>query len=195
MIEKLIELLKDFFEKYFIQALIAVLPTIFIYYKTPEDFDFLKKLGKELYCTFFFIICFLMIMFIITVFKKINNFRKSKIYEREANKELEKENIEALWNCIDNLDAKEKNIVKYFLENNNRVVYAYGHYNLDVLFELCNSSKIESDGTMKAFDFFKLVENEKVEAGCQLFQFKLKDNIYELLKYSKSKYGKISNFE
>lgn len=83
MFDKLIDILKAFFEKYFIQALIAIIPTVIIYYITPEDMDFLKKVGKEMYLLFCFICCFLIVEFIIYIFKKIKN----KTYFNKLSKE------------------------------------------------------------------------------------------------------------
>ena len=54
MFDKIIDIIKAFFEKYFIQALIAIIPTILIYYFTPDNFSFLTKIGNILLCIKFF---------------------------------------------------------------------------------------------------------------------------------------------
>lgn len=194
-IEKLVDLLKFVFEKYLVQLLIAIVVATIIYYETPDDFELLKKLGKSWYSVFFVIIAFLILLFIKWIFNVVKKFINNMIFKNKQNKEIEKKNIKDLWNYIDRLDVREKDVVQYFLKNENKVIYAYGNYTLEVHPELFDSSQIESDGNKKIFDFLKLEETEQVEAGIQLFQFKLKDEIYELLKYSKKKYGKISNFE
>ena len=79
MFDKIIDIIKAFFEKYFIQALIAIIPTILIYYFTPDNFSFLTKIGKELYLIFFYVLNFLIILFLIFLFKAIKN-NNSPIY-------------------------------------------------------------------------------------------------------------------
>ena len=49
MLEKIINILEKFLEKYFIPSLVAVLPTAVIYYFTNDNFSVLLKLGKQFY--------------------------------------------------------------------------------------------------------------------------------------------------
>ena len=109
MFDKLIDILKAFFEKYFIQALIAIIPTVIIYYITPEDMDFLKKVGKEMYLLFCFICCFLIVEFIIYIFKKIKNKTYFNKLSKEQNEKIEMQNLHYLWNFVDSLDESKKN--------------------------------------------------------------------------------------
>ena len=89
MFDKIIDIIKAFFEKYFIQALIAIIPTILIYYFTPDNFSFLTKIGKELYLIFFYVLNFLIILFLIFLFKAIKNKLYSVKKEKQYSKDKE----------------------------------------------------------------------------------------------------------
>ena len=116
MFDKIIDIIKAFFEKYFIQALVAIIPTILIYYFTPDNFSFLNKIGKELYLLFFYVLDFLAILFIIFLFKTIKEKISNQKRENQYNNKKEKENIKDLWDYMDSLEAMEKKIVDYFIE-------------------------------------------------------------------------------
>lgn len=196
MFEKLLDILKTFFEKYFIQALIAIIPTVIIYYVTPEDMNFLKKIGKEVYLLFCFVCCFLIVEFIIYIFKKI----KSKTYynklSKEQNEKIEMQNLHYLWNFVDSLDENKKNLLKYMLDNKNKAINIQGCLMGNrLLDEWFINTQITSDGLIKSFDIFSVKEKGTVEKGYVVTQYKLREEIYEALIYSRDRYGKISNFQ
>ena len=196
MFEKILDVLKTFFEKYFIQALIAILPTIIIYYLTPDDFDFLKKVGKELFILFCFIVCFLIIELICYCYKQINNKLYYRNFKKENSKQIEKQNLDYIWNYVDRLNHNQKKLLNYLIDNNNQTFNIYGSLGFDDLYmEWFNNTQIISDGTIKKFDILKLKETDTIEAGCIVTQYRLKDEIFYNLQYSKKKYGKISNFQ
>lgn len=194
MFDKIIDIIKAFFEKYFIQALIAIIPTILIYYFTPDNFSFLTKIGKELYLIFFYVLNFLIILFLIFLFKAIKNKLYSVKKEKQYSKDKEYENIKDLWNYIDSLEAMDKKIVEHFIKNNNSPIYLYDNSYIKVLHELCNSSQIISDGTQKFFNIVDGKEEHYIDKGVHIYRFKLNEDAYNLLNYSLKKYKKISNF-
>ena len=64
MVEKIVDIVKEFIEKHFLPSLLSVVLTALIYYKTPYDLDAIVKLGKNLYL--FSLFC--LILFIIEIF-------------------------------------------------------------------------------------------------------------------------------
>ena len=196
MFDKLIDILKAFFEKYFIQALIAIIPTVIIYYITPEDMDFFKKVGKEMYLLFCFICCFLIVEFIIYIFKKIKSKIDFNKLNKEQNENVINENLKYIWNYVDNLDYNDKKILSYCLKNKNKVINIEGGIvNYNLFEEWFDETQIISDGTIKKFNYIKVEETDSIEKGRITYQYKIKDDIYEMLEYSKKKYGRISHFE
>lgn len=196
MLEKIIDILKSFFEKYFIQALISIIPTLIIYYFTPDNFNFLNKIGKELYLLFVFIICFLIVELIIYIFKYL---KKKKYYSKLKNqqeKEIEKENLNYLWSFVDNLNVNDKKLLNYFMESENKVINITGYLMENRLLEEWGiQAQTVSDGNIKNFDIIDVKEKNIIQNGIVITQYKLKDEIYNALVYSKKKYGKISNFK
>ena len=178
MFEKIIDIIKVFFEKYFIQALVAVIPTIIIFYCTPDDSKFLVKIGKEL--TFLFK----------TIKVKVNNAKIEDKYNRESEEKLFKD----LWTYTDSLEAIDKKIIDFFIQNNNESIYLYDNQYNKVLHDLCYNTQILSDGTQKFFNIFDGKEENYIDKGICIYQYKLKEEIYNLLKQSLKKYKKISNF-
>lgn len=196
MFEKILDILKAFFEKYFINTLIAIVPTIIIYYYTPDNFDFMKKIGKELYLLFLFVICFLIIEFLCYCYKFIKNKKYYNKLNRENSEQIEKQNLNYIWNYVDDLNDNEKKLLNYLLDNNNKILNIPGSLGFNHLYmEWFNSTEIVSDGTIKGFDIFKIKETDMIESGYIVTQYKLKDEIFEALQYSKNKYGRISNFQ
>ena len=74
MIEKLLDTLKIFLEKYFIPTIIAVVLTFITYYKTPADNALLVKLNTIGFYVFVFCLWFLLIVLIIWVIDKVKEF-------------------------------------------------------------------------------------------------------------------------
>ena len=194
MFDKIIDIIKAFFEKYFIQALVAIIPTILIYYFTPDNFSFLNKIGKELYLLFFYVLDFLAILFIIFLFKTIKEKISNQKRENQYNNKKEQENIKDLWDYMDSLEAMEKKIVDYFIKNNNKPIYLYDNSYMRVFHELCNNTQIISDGTQKFFNIVDGKEENYIDKGVHIFQYKLNEEVYNLLNCSLKKYKKISNF-
>lgn len=196
MVEKLLDILRTFFEKYFIQAIIAIIPTIIIYYFTPEDMNFFIKVGKEMYLLFCFICCFLIVELIIYIFK----YAKNKIYCNKLNKKqsekIMNENLNYIWDYVDSLDYKDKEILNYCLKNKNKVINIVGGIvNYNLFEEWFDETQIVSDGTIKHFNCSKAEETDIIEKGSITYQYKIRDDIYEVLEYSNKKYGRISHFK
>lgn len=196
MFEKFIDILKAFFDKYFIQALISIIPTVIIYYYTPDNIDFTKKVGKELYILLIFVICFLLLECTIYITKSIRSKIHYNNFKKRQDEKIEEETIKYLWNYVDSLNGDDKNLLKFCLENNNKIINVNGCLIENrLLNQWFNKTQITSDGTLKAYDFFNARESDFIEKGYIVTQYKLKNEVYEVLMYSKNKYGKISNFE
>lgn len=196
--EKIYELVKIFLEKNYIYTLIAILCTFIIFYITPPDFKVLIKFGRLGYIVFIFIVVFLIINFIVYIYEKVSGSITYNKLKKEQLKETEKESLKLLWNKVDSLSPYEYKLLKYFLETNNVPIiisgYMMGHKLLNEYW--CNSKEIEIDNNdSKTFDLIELKEKYKISKGAIARKYALKQEIFEILKYSTEKYGKISNIE
>lgn len=195
MLEKIINILEKFLEKYFIQSLIALVITAFGYYITPDDSKILLKLNKEFYIIILFIIIFLIIEFVIYILKKINlrvYFRRQK---KEYNDEKIKENIQKNKTIIDSLKPNERKILDIFLKNGNEpIVLRENFYDNRVLENFCNKCEIISDGNIKYINLYNS-QQEILSKGSHAYRYKLKFDVYKLLKYMMDSGIGISNFD
>lgn len=207
--DKLLDILKMFLEKYLIPTVLAVVSTFITYYKTPEDFSMLVKFSIVGYCVFVFCICFLLIYFVVWLIKAIFNGIKGLLEKANENERLnkmqsqdEEKTLEVLWGYVDKLTIQDYKLLVRFLETENQPYCDNGTYFGECLL---NSNLVHRS----------LVEEEKQEAikpvpnsnaGNRImfpiyetipakYHYILRKEIYDLLKYSKEKYGKISHFE
>lgn len=189
-LENLVSILKQFLEKYFIPSLSALLITIIIKYITPVDFNILVKLG---------ITWFLLILFIIyickIIFSKISNTK----YEENKNKEKLEKSIEMMKSHMDKLSPKSRNMVKYFIENDNKPLAYHGstyYYDMDndgFLINILSTDYIVQDSNelFKTFD----LSNVSFSKGTRIKLYRLPEADYNLLKYMKENNIGISNFD
>lgn len=192
---------KVFAEKHLIPSIISLVAGLVTVLVLPENNLMIKKLNKVGVGILAFAICFLVIelivFFVIKIRDRISLSKASKKYQIAR----EKEDIETLWENVDRLSPDERAILHKFLETNNKPIKrASSHfYSYDSLF---SSDWVVS--TTVPFQFENEDEGNNIippnipphrfyDDGAT--QYKLKDDFYEFLKYSKERYGKISNFE
>lgn len=198
-LENLVSILKQFFEKYFIPSLSALLITIIIKYITPADFNILVKLGITWFLLGIFLSVFLLILFIIyickIIFSKISNTK----YEENKNKEKLEKSIKMMKSYMDKLSPKSRNMVKYFIENDNKplayhgLTYYYDMNNDGFLINILSTDYIVQDSN-KLFKTFDL-SNVSFSKGTRIKLYRLPEEDYNLLKYMKENNIEISNFD
>ena len=195
MFKEILDYIKLFLEKNFIQSLVAIAAAIPIYYITPNNFNFLEKIGKELFLFFCFTICFLIIKLLIFVFNTIKEkYLYNKLKKEQENIKILKE-LHILWDRIDDLEPYQKKLINYVIDNNNAVLNIDGFLLNELFNPWFNQTQTISDGLIKGFDVYNVKETNFIEKGSIVTQYKMKDELFEILKYSKKKYGKISNFD
>ena len=110
MVEKLLDTLKIFLEKYFIPTIIAVVLAFITYYKTPADNALLTKLTTTGFGVFVFCLWFLLIVLIIWGIDKVKGFWasiKDKKHQEALVKQENDKAIDFLWTEIDKLSLKD----------------------------------------------------------------------------------------
>lgn len=207
--EKLLDAMKIFLEKYLIPTVLAVVLTFVTYYKTPEDFDMLMKFTVIGYCAFSFCIWFLLIYFTIWIMRVIIKGIKSIIEKAEEKEkhnkwllEDEEKTLEALWTYVDKLSIPDYKLLVQFLETENQPHTDNGIYFGDCLLNsslvhrsLVEEEKKEPIKSVSGANAGNRILFPMYETSSAKYRYILKKEIFEILKYSKKKYGKISHFE
>ena len=197
MIEKIVDILKEFLEKHFLPFISSVVITGIVFFITPTDFKVLTKLEKNFYLLVLFCLSLLIIEISIILIRKINN----KIYYAKENKKhndrIMQENINYLYDLLDSLSPEEFDLVEYLVNNNNQYItshmdYARNRYDIDSIFN-SRRYKVKEDEII-SIDPYNINKKCVYKKGAYVNQFKLREDIYENLKYLKNKTGKISRF-
>lgn len=197
MFEKIVDILKEFLEKHFLPFLSSVVITGIVYFITPNDFTVLTKLEKNFYLLVVFCFSLLIIEVSIILIRKINN----KIYYSKEKKKHDdriiQENRNYLYDLLDSLSPEEFDLVEYLVNNNNQYItshmdYVNNKFNFDTMFD-SRKYKVKEDEIV-SIDPYNINRKCSYKKGAYVNQFKLREDIYENLKYLKKKTGKISRF-
>ena len=197
MFEKIVDILKNLFEKYLLSSLISIVITIIIFYFTPEKFSFFVKVGKNFYLIFWFSL----VMFIVESFKRVFKFLRRYLSDKkqlsQSNAEYFDNTIRNIYNSLDTLSPHELDVVQYFVDNNNETITTMLDYSDLELWRLGwidhRSYKIK-DKPIKSVDVYDVTKSVTYNKNSYVMQFKLKKEIYDFLILIKDKYGKISRF-
>lgn len=199
------EFCKVFAEKYFIPAILSITGALVVLLFLPDDYWMLVKLGRNWLAVLLCGILFLAIIFVIFICKKIVSAQKkhkSQKYYRSQDERRENENMDALWSSVDSLMPDDRQMIKDFLKNNNSpLVKSAGERYFGN--RLLNSEWVVS--TEEFGEDQPVVLSERLKGKgipvdmtqCRTIvkKYKLRDDIFAILKYSQEKYGKISHFE
>jgi hypothetical protein len=183
-----------------------VVLTFVTYYKTPEDFSMLVKFTVVGYCVFAFCVWFLLIYTFMWIIKAFIKGIKEKADEKEyVNKSLlrdEAKVLEQLWTDVDGLSVSDYKLLVKFIETGNKPHYTAGTVCGNCLLNSewvhCSQVREEKQMSIKVApspnkgNRIMLPIQETISAK---YQYILRQEIFDLLKYSKEKYGKISHFE
>ncbi len=211
--EKLIDLLKIIAEKYLIQAMASVALSILGVAFVPNLFGMTQRVGKTLYGVLIFCLAFLLIQgvkYICTVIKhkavEKSKMRLSDEMEKREAEKREAKKIAGLWDYVDSLKPQDRHYLMEFLKTGNQPIEVMGEAFGNRL--LANRSIV---ACMEQQQECVSMLNRKIELGGRLVfppqditymerssptkLYRLKDDYFELLKYSYEKYGKISHFD
>ena len=210
--EKLIDLLKIIAEKYLVQTVASVALAILGVAFLPNLFGMTNRVGKTLYGVLIFCLGFLLIQgvkHICTIVKnKATEKNKKRLSDEREKREAEKSAAKAiarLWDYVDSLIPQDRNYLMEFLKTGNQPIEVIGEAfgnrllaNRDIVAcmeqqQKCASTlnrKIEFDGRL----VFPPLGITYMEHPSPTKLYRLKDDYFELLKYSYEKYGKISHF-
>ena len=177
------EVLKIFAEKHLIPSIFSFVLGTIIYLFTPDESWIVIKLTKIGYWLFLsgcaFIIVQLIVMIKNIIIEYIHNFKLEK-----SNAEYEEKNAlnnaKKLWDYVDSLSQEERELLHYFLKNNNQpyIVRGYISFSYGSLFDSRNV----------------LSQNGHDEKG-NYTKYILEDSFYNSLVASTKLYGKISRFD
>ena len=175
--------LKIFLEKHFIPTIIALVSAVMIYYFTPDTNEVLMKLGKDWYVLLtagvVFLIITAFVKIILVIRENINHHKLIKWNQLEGKKQSE-QNLRRLWDQVDALSVDDREIINQFLDSGNSPIErGAGFY--------CSYETLLGSHWVKSRDV------KKQTGYCK--QYILDDQVYQALKYSKEKYGRIGNFK
>lgn len=207
--EKLIDLLKPLIEKYLFTTIISVALAILGVFLFPDVFNLKERAGDFIYGVLLFIIYFLITNLINHKRIQVKLERQQKDLIKKQEEIHKKKELEKLWHYVDELNSSDKQYLLEFIRNSNAAIKV-DNYSLN----LCPSALLNDINVIISteeqniiVDHIKrnnLSENIMVFAppdepmignSIQFRQYKLKDDFYNLLKYSYEKYGKISHFD
>lgn len=202
----LTEFFKAIADKYLIRAILSGIIAVAVFLFTPEENWILEKLGKAVFVLFISGALFIIISFLVVCYDKIQKWKR-RIGYKHASKISdairEKEQVEKLWEDVDRMTPEDRALLLQFIKSNNapyaenRSVYR------------CGNSLLTSEWVISADVYTgrelpclgpsgKPVENLPKELQTYketVTQYKLRDDVFNFLKYSYEKYGRISHFE
>lgn len=208
MWEAIGQAIKTFVEKHLIPTVISVVVAISSFLILPLDYWMIERVGKVPFALLIAGISFLTIQLLIFFFRKIRGWISNKSaeeYRFQNDVEIEKAALEKLWSSVDAFSQDDRKVLRAFLESQNAPIERSSgiHYCGDSLFNSdwlvsteeyretepvsFNPPKNKGVVTFNVFDTYSTRTVVK--------KYKLREDIYNILKYSMDKYGKISHFE
>lgn len=200
----LAEVLKIFLEKHLIPTVIAIVIAFLSYLILPNSTYLVKELGFWGFHIFIFAVAFLLVQ--VTI--KVGNIFKSSSakweHQKYQNEQIEKNNkaaLEQLWTYVDSLSKDDFLLLQSFLKSGNKPITrnANTFYSSESLLVSKHvHSRIVHEPKEKIIEYERLNTNgyhiplTTYTEGKK--QYILSESFYQLLKYSKEQYGKISHF-
>lgn len=207
--KELANILKVFVEKHLIPTVLAVGCAILTLIFVPSDFWMITKIGITWFGVFLFCAFFVVSQIVIKIFKAIAHvIHKSRIRSSEQER-ITKENrvaLQQLWTLVDGMTPEDYDYLMQFIKSNNAPIEITGNtmYLGDRLF---NSKFVNVTTKAIKEERPSLSNNPLAKSGHLVMpiegvvfstvtkQYKLKDDFYQILKYSYDKHGRISNFD
>lgn len=199
--KQLLEVIKIFLENHFLPAVSAISIALIAIVLIPSDWIVATKLGDNWFKLLLFCLALLLVEGIIKLCQyikiKINeaNNKKEKIRNLEMEQRRQQQNAEAaveksleeLWMFTDTLNLQDKKYIDKFLKTDNTPIRKKEDSNV------WDSRLLSSQAIHKTL--IKEGIEDMYHYEVEEYQYKLRNEIYQLLKLSKEKYGRISHFE
>lgn len=212
MWEAIGQAIKTFVEKHLIPTVISVVISIASFLILPADYWMITKIGKVPFALLIAGLVFLVIQFIVFCFDKIRRRcanRASKDYHNQNDMKLERETMEKLWSEVDALNPDDRKTLKEFVVSGNTPMERssgsryFGNSLFNSNWIVSTEEYAEEEKEPVRFDLPKKQKGQAMTVNIMdmydtrtiIVKYKLRDDIYNLLKYSMKKYGKISHFE
>lgn len=209
MVQELLGLLKLFLEKHFIPSIIAIVAAFSTYLATSPESWLLQKLGENKFWVFSFCLWLLTIEFIIFLAMKIRksyiSYKDENYYrnrQQEENKEAWNDTLENIWTVVDEMSPRDYELLLEFVTNGNQPHITAGrvcgqgllndlNWVHKTLYQQPQEVAVSNDEILSNSSNF-IPSHTYMPVG---YQYKLKDNIYKILKYSLDNHGRISHFD
>lgn len=215
MIDKLLDILKLFLEKFLIPTIISVVMTFLIYFATPIEHNLIAKFTLTGYCVFVFCICFLIvslckyigkhsIVFIKNIFTKRHNRIKEQKNIDECRRITMEKMAKEFRKTVNKFSPKDRELLREFYKTNNKPIERSTEQHF-MDYTLLGSQMVESTiikENQKQLinvhrDSEKLnfipINNYETIYGTKAYW--LKEEIFEILKYSMETTGKVSEID
>ncbi len=201
------EFCKVFAEKHLVPSVISVVGAIAALLFLPSDYWMITKVGKFLFFFFAAGVVFLVIKLLMWLWQKIRAWfgkKEDKQYYNHRASKQEKMDMEELWTAVDSFGPDDRKLLKEFLDSNNTPIERpsgtryFGKSLLASNWVVSTEEYGEEEQTIILSDHLKgkAIPVGSLGIGKPLVvKYKLRDEIFTALKYSKEKYGKISHFE
>lgn len=205
------QILNTFLEKYFVPTIISIVAAIISLLILPTDFWIITKIGKPLLFILVAGIAFLFIMLILNLVKKISEINSDKSQKkRRYQKDMEKERefLEKLWSQVDAISPDDRQLLKEFIASGNAPIekssgtryFGNSIFNSNWLVSTEDYGEDEQEVILSENVKEKLIpKNSNIFSSLGgrtiIKKYKLRNEIYQALKYSMDNYGKISHFE
>ncbi|MBQ3529933.1 MAG: hypothetical protein IJA47_05525 [Oscillospiraceae bacterium] len=214
MWEAIGQAIKTFVEKHLIPTVISVVVAIASFLILPADFWMIERIGKVPFALLVAGIVFLIIQLLIFLFRKIHGWLSNKSaaeYRFRNDVKLEKEVLEKIWSEVDALSPDDRKVLKGFVASNNAPIEKssgsryFGNSLFNSNWVVSTEEYVEEEKTAVPvhLDLPKKQKGQVMTVNIMdmydtrtiIVKYKLRDDIYNLLKYSMENYGKISHFE
>lgn len=205
------QILNTFLEKYFVPTIISIVAAIISLLILPTDFWIITKIGKPLLFILVAGIAFLFIMLILNLVKKISEINSDKSQKkRRYQKDMEKERefLEKLWSQVDAISPDDRQLLKEFIASGNAPIekssgtryFGNSIFNSNWLVSTEDYGEDEQEVILSENVKEKLIpKNSNIFSSLGgrtiIKKYKLRNEIYQALKYSMDNYGIISHFE
>lgn len=203
----IVEFCKVFAEKHLIPSVIAIVGAIAALIFFPSDYWMIVKVGKFLFFVLVAGVVFLALKFLVFCWHKFVSYKSDnhlkQYYSQNATKS-EKKNIEELWTAVDKFNPDDRKLLHEFLESDNTPITRssgnryFGHSLLASNWVVSTEEYGEEEAPIilpKELKGKVIPIGDMRPSRAIIVKYKLNDDIYSALKYSKEKYGKISHFE
>lgn len=199
MIEALFGLASSLLKEFKHSFLLALIGGIITVIKLPIEYTEALPFGKYnllMVGIFFVAVYILIISFLISLLKWIVRKFSSVSSKEKEQQQLNQEVLTKLWEDVDSLSEDDRADLKEFLRTGNkpipknkRCVNSYSLFYSEWVDVQEKRTTVNTKVTIYS------TGKEEVMPTIYTHVYKLKENIYQLLKYSQEHYGKISNFE